>query len=1230
MSKKIRAGIDVRTVDIQRRGIGLYVEKLVEKLEKSRECEIMLFGNQESERVLRELAPVLKHIEIPFRLGDKKWEESEAGKLCDEMELDVYHGPSFTCAMSGKTARVVTAHDLCFWKHPEFYDLKFVRNMEREFRESLLASDIVLANSEETKKDVGEFMGREEIPVLVTPLGVEELFYQKPDWLDREELRKKYNLKEQVILSVGMGQPRKNLERILGGFAMLDEKTKEKTSLAIVGEGWSVNPRAEEEAKSLGILKNVVITGGISRSKLWILYHIANLLCYPSLHEGFGLPILEAMACGTPVVTSDCGAMREIALDAACLVNPESRESIGNAMKEILQDINLAESLKEKGKERARNFTWEKTARETLQGYEEAIKAKEKRREKCHAVVKSKEKRKINIGIDARFYGKIQTGTGRYTTSIVDALLKDKEQRFTLFGIPEDHKIENAHLVSEKEMRLLDAEWEQNVLRKRIQEHKIDVYFSPTGICPVEMEIPAIVVVHDLGFEHYPQFYFERLYTHLKKWLKESCEKARKIIAVSEYTRRDIMKTWGVSYDKIQVVYPGVEHILSGRKKEESGSPYILALSSGGPNKNIEGIKKSFECFLERHNDFPHRLILVGNVQEEEKKNCRRMETTGIIEDRDLIALMQGASCLIHLSYFEGFGIPVAEAMALGIPVIASKRASLPEVVGDAGILVDPDNHEECSEAIARILQNQGLAVLFSQKGLYRSQSFCWKEAARQILECLEKNIDNQEAAAIEIAQKQPGQKIALVSTWGVDCRIAIYTKDLAYTLEQEGMEVVILAEKAPVINDTTEGIVVCRCWLRGNSLTELWAEIEKQSPDIVHIQHHRAFFPDDILASFLWSLKNKGISAIVTFHEIVSSVPQPIFLAPDRILVQTEQGKKTLLQMGVGGEIDVIAQGHKKLYERAIQSNRKKFEKKIQPWISVHIISKETDRLGLHFFKSCLESLRGYPDELIVVDNGSSQEVLDMLQEEMKNFTGKVIYKPEIESFHELRNIAIENMSPDATHLHWIDTDEIYFPEQLPGLREAMMDGTISMFRTTLVHFMKDPATLENKQLKQNVFRCTPYLRWTKNVHEVLEGKAQGRSAFIPIEHLHFGYCRPQWQTFLKWIRYAILEYKNANIYREETIERRKLPWLRGSRTPDTILDERFPRLHAYQGEYPKSCEEWLVPWIKSGKPWKEYLYGLVDHRFWEWWQSLKTQKGSWQETLSEIIEKMNWEEKQ
>ncbi|NUM33095.1 MAG: glycosyltransferase [Candidatus Brocadiae bacterium] len=1422
MTKKFKVGIDVRLVEPHRRGIGIYIEKLVVHLEQRGECELVLFGNKESQRILGELLPQAKHIEIPFALGDRRWEEQEAGKCCDEMGLDVYHGPSFVGATSGKVARVVTVHDLGFWLYPQFYDLKFAQGMEKSLRKALLHADAVLANSEATRSDIVEFMDGYigETPICLTPLGVEELFYHKPDWSDREELRKKYHLKERVILCVGMGQPRKNMERILDAFALLDSGLRAKLSLVVAGEGWHANPKAEQAAKYRKIQDDIVIAGEISRSQLWILYHSADILCYPSLYEGFGLPIVEAMASGVPVIASDCGAMKEIASDAAYLVDPQSSQSIAKAMSEILQNANLAALLKSKGKERARNFTWDKTASQTLVGYEAAIKQTRKRKNVCLPEVLWDGRKSLNIGIDARFYGMASLGTGRYTTGIVDALIQSKEHRFTLFGVSPHVNLakENVFLVPEREPGILDVKWEQEFLGKAIVDHKIDVFFSPTGLSPISTEVPKIIVIHDLGFGHFPGFYSPELLVYLKKWLKASCQAAYRVVTVSNFSCRDILKTWGTDWQKVAIVYPGIDHILTPgvQPGQRDSLPYCLAISSGGANKNIAGTVKIFRQFTEKHKGLTHRLLLVGTIPEKIAHSLPdRVISLGKLEDSALVALMKDASCLLHLSYFEGFGFPVAEAMALGVPVVASNRASLPEVLGDAGILADPDDTDACCDAIARIMQNPELAHLFAENGLRRSRLFRWSTAAEKILElAVQAVVDRKLPQSLPLpASTAEKLKVALVSTWGIDCGIAIYTQDLAHSLKETGVDVMVMAEQTQIASNAWEDIPVYRCWTRKHSLDDLLQTILKQRPDIVHVQHHGAFFSDEVLSSFLWRLKAEGIPALVTFHEILPHVAQPIFLAPDRILLHTEIGRNVLVQMGVGAEITVVAHGirtlpvadkksmsgaiilsygflqpskgfhfvidalpllkndfpdlhyrisgatrageenypemlrqrakknkvenmieiqekfltenelsqeianadivifpyphhlvgssgavtpalamgaaiitspipyfedlgdavlratnheeiaqsiknllvnsylrkglqqkaknlaesrkwpeiamqHKSIYHSGIQEDKRRRKQRIQPRISVHIISKETDLLGLHFFKSCLSAIRGYPDELIVVDNGSSPEVLDMVREEMKHFAGKLILKPEIESFHELRNIAIENMDKNATHLHWIDTDEIYFPEQLPRLREAMSDDTISMFRTTLVHFMIDPITLQDKQLKQNVFRCTSELQWSKSVHEVLKGKAPGRSAFIPIEHLHFGYCRPQWQTFLKWIRYAILENKNADMYRKEALAERNLPWFRGSRTPDTILDERFPKLSRYPGEYPKCCDDWLKPWFQSGEPWKEHLKKLVDHGFWEQWQWLRTQKGSWAETLPEIIQKMNWKE--
>ena len=717
-----------------------------------------------------------------------------------------------------------------------------------------------------------------------------------------------------------------------------------------------------------------------------------------------------------------------------------------------------------------------------------------------------------------------------------------------------------------------------------------------------------------------------------------------------------------------------------------------------------------------------------------------------------MAAILQGASCLLHLSYFEGFGLPVAEAMACGIPVVASNRASLPEVLGE--LLVDPENTQECVQALAQILTDQEFARYLAQKALKRSKNFTWNNASSLIVKECEKLSRHSETILAE--SENNTVKLGLVTTWGIDCGIAIYSKNLVDALSKIGTQVTILTEHASP--ETDDSIPIKKCWNRGHSLDDLLNTIITLKLNLVNIQHHPAFFRDDELSIFLWRLKAKNIPAIVTFHEIEPNQPNAIYLVPDNILVHTHTAAQLLHKMGIASSIKVIAHGipdfsipprkqndsstirilsngflqpskgfhvgiealallkedfpnlsyrivgasrpgaehypqhlknlaqqlnvaaqvdikekylaekelaqeisnadiliypylhhtagssgaitmalaagsaiitspspyfddlgdsvlraaspqefaqairklihdqglaknlrdktkalaakqswsslgaeHTTAYRKIISSPPKKL---ITPWVSVHIISKETDLLGLHFFQSCLQSIRGYPEQLIIVDNGSSPEVLEMVREELKNFNGKLFLKPELKNFRDLRNIALENTDKQATHIHWIDTDEIFFPHQLPELRTAMRYEDIALLQTVLIHFMIDPVTLQDRQIKRNIFKFSPQMRWSKSVHEVINGLPPGRPSFIPIEHLHFGYCRPQWQTFLKWIRYAILEHGSVDMYRHEQIEGRRLPWLRGARTPDTILDERFPKLRPYDGPIsPKLC---------------------------------------------------------
>lgn len=650
--------------------------------------------------------------------------------------------------------------------------------------------------------------------------------------------------------------------------------------------------------------------------------------------------------------------------------------------------------------------------------------------------------------------------------------------------------------------------------------------------------------------------------------------------------------------------------------------------------------------------------------------------------------------------------------------------------------------------------------------------------------------------------------RLGVVTTWAVPCGIAKYSESLVGALKTTGTNVTILAEAVDA--STGEGVAdksVVRCWRRGEALDELLDAIRSRDVDVANIQYHPAFFRESDLAWFLWRLKDAGVPATLTVHEVAPVVPSAVFLIPDDIIVHTSICAEALRSMGVGAEIAVMPLGvappvtnpsrrktgqpillswgfmhpskgfdfiiealpllrnefpelryqivgsrhasapayaealhgkaHKlgvadmvrieekyasdehissicrdadvvlypyahdtlgasgavtqalstgsavitsrapyfadlgdavlragsptewaqaigtvlrdptlagSLREKAARLARQRSwtviapahvgtlrevavrnaygrHRRIRPWVSVHVVSKETDALGAALFQSCLASLRGYADELIVVDNGSSPKVLTMIESELRGFNGRIISRPDLGTFSDLRNVAIDATDPRATHVHWVDTDEVYFPDHLALLRNALRDNGISTFNTVRVHFMIDPTWIEAREVKRSVFRHHSGLRWTKAVHETVEGLAPGRAAFVPAEYLHFGYCRPQWQTFLKWLNYAWLEDGHIGRYVEETVNGNRLPWLRDARTPDTILDERRPRLHPYRGPYPGSCMGWLEAWRRSGQGWKEHLRSLVDHTLWDGWQESRRRTGSWQSALPAIV---------
>ncbi len=290
-----------------------------------------------------------------------------------------------------------------------------------------------------------------------------------------------------------------------------------------------------------------------------------------------------------------------------------------------------------------------------------------------------------------------------------------------------------------------------------------DLIFMPNIIFgSVSKKTRLIVTVHDLSFERYPEtFSVKRRFWHIFINPKKICERADKIITVSESSKNDIMDLYGITAKKIKVIYSGVSDRFKAisrndgnliRVKEKYQLPYkfILYLGTIEPRKNIKGIIRAYGQLRkdvagdEKLKELlDYKLVIAGSVgwlsvkifSEIEKSEFRdNIKVINFVDDVDKEFVFNLASLFIYPSFFEGFGFPVLEAMSCGVPVVTSNSSSLPEIAGDAAILVDPDKPQEICDAMKDVLINGELRSKLIERGLVRSKEFSWQKTARLTL----------------------------------------------------------------------------------------------------------------------------------------------------------------------------------------------------------------------------------------------------------------------------------------------------------------------------------------------------------------------------------------------------------------------------------------------------------------------------------------------------------------
>lgn len=290
-------------------------------------------------------------------------------------KLDLFHGPNFRLRTLGRYGGVVTIHDLWMDRHPEYSPKLFPNRSSNHTRHAAWHARRVITDSYASAREINELYGLPMDRIVVVHCGISGDFTPRTDVPAFEALRDRLSIGSGgYVLFVGGADPRKNHRVLLQAAAAIRPQLKGRT-LVLVGDAVHRHGNYHETAAKLGITDCVLCPGRVPMDDLRLLYSFADVFVFPSLYEGFGMPVLEAMACGAPVITSNRSSLLEVAGDAAILVNPEQSDQLADAIVRVLEDARLRDSLRSRGFARIARFSWDAAARQVMTVYRDACRS---------------------------------------------------------------------------------------------------------------------------------------------------------------------------------------------------------------------------------------------------------------------------------------------------------------------------------------------------------------------------------------------------------------------------------------------------------------------------------------------------------------------------------------------------------------------------------------------------------------------------------------------------------------------------------------------------------------------------------------------------------------------------------------------------------------------------------------------------------------------------------------
>lgn len=317
------------------------------------------------------------HIEsVKANLEENFWDEVSVPNILNNKNMELYHVPQNGVGLSSNVncKKVITLHDIIPIRMPETVSDKYLKIFNDELPNMLSQCEGIITVSEFSKKDISEEFNFPKEKIFVTPLAAEDIYKPMNKFLCKNILKEKYNIENKFVLYVGGFSPRKNIIGLIEAFSLIPTKNRKNTKLVITGKKGISYEKYKKRAEELNLKNDVIFTDFIPVDDMPIFYNAAELLVYPSFYEGFGLPPIEAMACGTPVITSNVTSIPEFCSEAALLINPYDIDELSTSIEDILNDSLLMLTLIKKGLSCSLNFSWKFTAEKTISAYTSMLK----------------------------------------------------------------------------------------------------------------------------------------------------------------------------------------------------------------------------------------------------------------------------------------------------------------------------------------------------------------------------------------------------------------------------------------------------------------------------------------------------------------------------------------------------------------------------------------------------------------------------------------------------------------------------------------------------------------------------------------------------------------------------------------------------------------------------------------------------------------------------------------